>query len=780
MSRFTYFTLATILAALFAGVGCVHGAARPNIIYILTDDVGYGDVGCYGATHVKTPNIDRLAKEGTRFTDAHATATVCTPTRYAFMTGRYAWRQPGTGIAPGDSPLLIKPGTVTVPSMLKQAGYTTAVVGKWHLGLGDGPTDFNGEIKPGPLELDFDYAFIIPATGDRVPCVFVENHRVVGYDPADPIQVSYGKKIGNGPFGSDPNAKLKIKGGPGHKDSVVNGIPRIGFMTGGKAAHWVDEDIADTLASKAVKFIESHQSGPFFLYLATHDIHEPMVPHPRFRGTSDSGWRGDVIHQLDWTVGEILAALDRLKLATNTLVIFTSDNGGAIKNTYDDGTNPLHGRQKPNGVLRGFKGSLYEGGHREPFIARWPGHVPSGSTSGQLMGHVDTLATLAALTGQKLPSDAAPDSFNVLPALLGEKTSTALRDHLILQNNGPSPLAIRQGVWALIQKAPGPRQQDLAGAAPIQELYNLATDHSQTNNLAAQQPERVKEMAALLEQYRTEGRSAPSREKPSAEKKEPIGEPRVYKTIGKRDLKLFVVKPGGWKATDHRPGLVMFHGGGWIGGTPSQFNMQAEYFASRGMVCTLVQYRFVRQPGTPPTVCIQDAKSAMRWVRSHAAELGIDPQRIAAAGGSAGGHLAAFTGMVDGMDDPADDLKVSAKPAAMVLFNPVFNNGPGQYGRDRIGDRFKEFSPAHNITSNAPPAIVLLGTEDKLIPVKILEEFKAGMERVGVRCEARLFEGQGHAFFNREPYQTLTLIEVDKFITSLGWLQGSPTIQPPN
>ena len=213
MNRFTYFTLATttILAALFAGVGCVHGAERPNIIYILTDDVGYGDVGCYGATHVKTPNIDRLAKEGTRFTDAHATATVCTPTRYAFMTGRYAWRQPGTGIAPGDSPLLIKPGTVTVPSMLKQAGYTTAVVGKWHLGLGDGPTDFNGEIKPGPLELGFDYAFIIPATGDRVPCVFVENHRVVGYDPADPIQVSYGEKIGNGPFGNDPDAKLKIK-----------------------------------------------------------------------------------------------------------------------------------------------------------------------------------------------------------------------------------------------------------------------------------------------------------------------------------------------------------------------------------------------------------------------------------------------------------------------------------------------------------------------------------------------------------------------------------------
>ena len=217
---------------------------RPNIVYILTDDVGYGDVGCYGATHVKTPNIDRLAKEGTRFTDAHATASVCTPTRFAFMTGRYAWRQPGTGIAAGNAPALIKPGTMTVPSMLKQAGYTTGMVGKWHLGLGEDKTDFNRDIKPGPLELGFDYAFFIPATGDRVPCVFVENHRVVGYDPADPIEVSYGKKIGDEPTGKDPGVKLKIQPGPGHYDTVINGISRIGFMTGGKAARWVDEDIA--------------------------------------------------------------------------------------------------------------------------------------------------------------------------------------------------------------------------------------------------------------------------------------------------------------------------------------------------------------------------------------------------------------------------------------------------------------------------------------------------------------------------------------------------------
>jgi arylsulfatase A-like enzyme len=505
----------TLRTLVLAGVlaTSAFAADKPNIIFILTDDLGYGDLGCYGATHVKTPNLDRLAREGLRFTDAHSTASVCTPTRYAFITGRYAWRQPGTGIAAGNAPLIIKPGTTTVASLLKSAGYKTGVVGKWHLGLGDGEkTDYNREIKPGPLELGFDYAFLVPATGDRVPCVFVENHRVVGYDPADPIQVSYGVKIGNEPTGADPNVMLKIQGGPGHKDTVVNGIPRIGFMTGGKAARWVDEDIADTLTAKAVKFIEANKAGPFFLYFTPHDIHEPMVPHPRFRGTSDCGWRGDVIHELDWTFGEVMSALDRLKLASNTLVIFTSDNGGAIKNTYDDGTNPLHGRQKPNGALRGFKGSLYEGGHRVPFIARWPGRIPAGGTSGQLIAHVDALATFAALTGQQLPADAGPDSFNVLSALLGGKSAKG-RDHLVLQNNGQAPLALRLGEWMLIRKGGGqqrggaPKQKK--AESPVSELYNLAADPQQANDLATAEPVRVNAMAVRLEQVRGQDHSRP-------------------------------------------------------------------------------------------------------------------------------------------------------------------------------------------------------------------------------------------------------------------------------
>ena len=266
---------------------------------------------------------------------------------------------------------------------------------------------------------------------------------------------------------------------------------------------------------------------------------------------------------------------------------------------------------------------------------------------------------------------------------------------------------------------------------------------------------------------------------------EPVGEPHVYKKVEDRELKLYVVKPEGWKASDTRPCIVFFHGGGWTGGTPSQFNDHSQYLATRGMVCVQVQYRLIEKGEKgPPVNCVRDAKSSMRWVRSHAKELGIDTKRIAAGGGSAGGHLAAFVGMVDGGDDPQDDLKVSPKPNALVLFNPVFDNGPDKgWGTARVGDRYKEFSPAHNITKDDPPAIVFLGTEDKLIPVSVVERFKANMEKVGVRCDAHFYEGQGHGFFNAskggQKYYLETTIEADKFLASLGWLKGEPTLKKP-
>ena len=257
-------------------------------------------------------------------------------------------------------------------------------------------------------------------------------------------------------------------------------------------------------------------------------------------------------------------------------------------------------------------------------------------------------------------------------------------------------------------------------------------------------------------------------------------ESKVYKKVGDRELRLFIEKPSGWKATDQRPVIVFFFGGGWVAGNAEQFRKQSEYLASRGMVGIRVEYRTIpKDEKGPPTVCVQDAKSAMRWVRAHARELGVDPQRIAAGGGSAGGHLAAFVGMVEGLDDSGDDLTVLPTANALVLFNPVFNNGPGQWGHELVGDRYQEFSPAHNITSHAPPTIIFLGRKDPLISVKTVDEFQSGMKKAGVRCEALFYEGQVHGFFNREPWRTHTLIAADKFLVSLGWLKGEPTLTEP-
>ncbi len=481
-----------------------RAVSKPNIVFILADDIGYGDLSSYGAKHAHTPKIDRLASEGCRFTDAHSPASTCTPTRTALLTGRYAWRhQSGSSIAPGDAPLLIQPGTPTVASVLKQAGYATGVVGKWHLGLGgEGGPDWNAEIKPGPLELGFDYAFLMPATGDRVPSVYVENRRVVGLDPTDPISVNYKQKIGTEPTGKENPELLKLKHTHGHDMTIVNGVGRIGWMTGGKSARWKDEDMADTFARQAVGFIERQKpEQPFFLYLATHGIHVPRVPHPRFKGTSPVGTRGDAIHELDDTVGQVLAALDRLKLTDNTLVIFTSDNGGVMDDGYEDvGKLDYH----PNAPLRGTKGTVFEGGHRVPFLARWPGHIQAGSGCDTLIAHLDMTATFAALTGAKVPDGAAADSFNVLPSLLGEKTDAAPRPHFVAHVGGINgPFAVRQGDWKFIQPGGKGRQQPAKPndkAATVGQLYNLKTDLAEEQNLVTENPEKAAELQALLKQ----------------------------------------------------------------------------------------------------------------------------------------------------------------------------------------------------------------------------------------------------------------------------------------
>jgi arylsulfatase A-like enzyme len=441
-----------------------------------------------------------------RFTDAHSTASVCTPSRYSFLTGEYAFRKKGTGIASGLDGLIIDPDRTTVPSLLKRAGYTTGVVGKWHLGLGTTPTDYNGEIKPGPLELGFDYAWIMPATGDRVPCVWMENHRVVNLDPADPIKLDYSVDRGE-------------------EGSFINGIPRIGKQTGGKAALWKDEEMSTVIAQKGCAFIETNKEKPFFLYLATHNIHVPRVPNPKFKGKSDCGVRGDTIEEFDWTIGQLFDTLERLKLADNTLVIVTSDNGGVLDS---NGPDKIHGVGDPaatnghqcNGVLRGTKGTLWEGGTRLPFIARWPGRIKPG-VSDALVCQVDMLATFAALTGEKLAEADGPDSLNVLPALLGEKTDTSCREYFVGQNNLSRPLSLRKGQWKYVpgggkpprkkaarEKAPETVVERNRPAASAQ-LYNLLDDLGETKDVSAAHPELLAELAAKLEQIQSDGRSRP-------------------------------------------------------------------------------------------------------------------------------------------------------------------------------------------------------------------------------------------------------------------------------
>ncbi len=490
-----------------------QAAQKPNIIILLTDDLGYGDLGCYGATQVKTPNVDRLAAQGMRFTTAYAPASTCTPSRYALLTGEYAWRQTArkTTILDGDAPLAIEPGRSTLPSLLRQAGYKTGIVGKWHLGLGDGVTrvDFNREITPGPLEVGFDYSYIIPATVDRVPSVWIENHRVVGLDPADPIEVSYLKNISGEPTGLEHPELLKMPADKQHACTIINGISRIGYMKGGKTARFRDEELANTVVAKSVQFIEQHKDQPFFLYVGMFEPHVPRVPSPRSVGASNCGVRGDVISQIDWETGEIMGALDRFKLADNTLVLFSSDNGPVFFDGYfDHSLEDAHGHAPADG-LRGWKYLVFEGGTRVPFLARWPGHDPVG-VSDRMICLTDLLATCAALTGSKLPKGAGRDSVNALPLLLG-KAPKPVRDTIVQQGVSGS-LAIRRGDWKFIPGNPGAQPAGLgSGADPndtrfkeaiITEplLFNLAEDPGETKNLAGKNPKKLQELTELLHQ----------------------------------------------------------------------------------------------------------------------------------------------------------------------------------------------------------------------------------------------------------------------------------------
>lgn len=508
----TTFVVASLILAC-AGLRAERATSeKPNVLLIIADDLGYGDLSCYGAKRIDTPHLDRLAKGGLRFTHGYAPSSTCTPSRYAMLTGEYAWRQPPkkTAILDGDAPLAIEPGRLTWPEMMRRAGYRTGLVGKWHLGLGDGvtPVDFNRVIKPGPQEIGFDEAFFLPATVDRVPTVFIENRRVVGFDPADPIQVSYEKRVGVEPTGKERPDLLKQKADAQHSGVIVNGISRIGSMSGGKAARWVDEDMADTIAKKAVDFINRNKEQRFFLVVGTHDPHVPRVPHPRFQGKSQLGPRGDAILQLDSTVGDILAVLDNHRLSENTLVIFTSDNGPVLFDGYFDQANEKNGDHLPSGGLRGWKYLVYEGGTRIPLIMRWPGRIRPG-VEDRMFSLSDMIATFAALTKQSVPRTVAPDSLNQLPILLGQTQESVRKD--IVEHGISGMLSLREGKWKYIP-ASGQKQASGMGSganpndkrfvdAIIREeaLYDLSLDPAETTNLAAKFPDKTSALRSRLE-----------------------------------------------------------------------------------------------------------------------------------------------------------------------------------------------------------------------------------------------------------------------------------------
>ncbi len=490
-------------AAATAVVSVAGNSSRPqpNVVLIYADDVGYGDIGCYGATRVKTPNLDKLARHGLRFTDAHCTAATCTPSRYSLLTGEYSFRLSKARVLPGDAPLLIPRGTSTLASMFKGAGYRTSAIGKWHLGLGTGSIDWNSEIRPGPLEIGFDECFLLPATGDRVPCVYVEDRKVVGLDSADPIEVNYEKPVGDEPTGKANADLLRLKPSHGHDMTIVNGVSRIGYMRGGKAARWVDEDIADTITQRAVSFIEKNRENPFFLYFATHDIHVPRVPHARFETATEMGPRGNAIAELDWSVGKLLDTLEKNGLSKDTIVIFSSDNGPVVDDGYADDAVEKLGGHRPAGPYRGGKYSSFEAGTRIPLIVRWPGRVKTG-TSRALVSQVDFLRSFAKLLKQDLPGRAAPDSADILPALLGD--TQAGRGHLV--EHAVGALSLRAGQWKYIEPSKGPRMSiptnTELGNDPEPQLFDLAADPGEKRNMAAAMPAKVQQMKSILQRIR--------------------------------------------------------------------------------------------------------------------------------------------------------------------------------------------------------------------------------------------------------------------------------------
>lgn len=487
-------TIARCIAPLtLLSTGCSHKEAtpKPNILLIVADDLGLGDVSVYGARDIRTPNIDSLANNGVRFMNGYATSATSTPSRYAMFTGQYPWRNEDARILPGDAPLLIKTDVPTLPKMLQAQGYNTAAIGKWHLGMGDGNVDWNEPITPSANTVGFDYTNLIAATNDRVPTVYVKNGLVEGLDPEDPIKVSYERNFEGEPTALSNPELMKMKWDHGHNNSIVNGIPRIGFMKGGEKAKWVDENMADYFVSEVKSFIDSQSHDkPFFLYYGLHQPHVPRAPHSRFVGTTTLGPRGDAVAEADWCVGEVIAYLEKAGLSDNTLVIFTSDNGPVLNDGYCDRAVELAANHDPRNGTRGGKYSQYDGGTHVPLIVFWKGRV-APKVSPALVSQLDFYASIASLIGTEIPEGL--DSEDYLSAFLGN--TDVARDHIV--HEAQAKLSFRKGNFSLIPPYTGPATNitgNELGNLEEWHLFDLSSDRGEQKNIAEDNPELLESM----------------------------------------------------------------------------------------------------------------------------------------------------------------------------------------------------------------------------------------------------------------------------------------------
>ena len=479
-----------------AVLGCTNVQKQmPNIVLIVADDLGLGDVSCYGSRTILTPHIDSLADAGVRFQNCYATSATSTPSRFAMFTGMYPWRNPDAKILAGDAPLLIDPSMPTLPKMMQQQGYATAAIGKWHLGMGYGKLDWNKEIVPSGNTVGFDYTNLIPATVDRVPTVYVEDGMVEGLDPSDPLLVDYEKNFEGEPTALTNPELMTMPWLHGHQGTIVDGVPRIGYMKGGHSARWNDKTMADYFLSKVNSFIDSNKDNPFFLYYGLHEPHVPRVPAERFSGVSGLGCRGDAVVEADWCVGQVVEKLRSLGLLENTMIIITSDNGAVLQDGYDDSAEEIAiaaGHDPDNG-LRGGKYSLYDGGTHIPFIVYWKGHIEP-AVSEAYFCQMDLYATLGEITGGKVAEGLDSESY---PEVLLGKALTGGRPSQILEAQGR--LAYREGSYVLIPAYDGANYNSTGnelGCNGYDSLWDLKSDPAQT--LPVEDKDRLESMKATF------------------------------------------------------------------------------------------------------------------------------------------------------------------------------------------------------------------------------------------------------------------------------------------